>query len=378
MKNISNSHIYGLDAYRILSMMMITSLHVINQHYHLLDKDNPWPQFTCSILLYIISYCGVNCFALLSGFLLCDNKWEYDEKLFRKLTCLWIKVLLYFFIIWVIILIGGNLRLYPLRRQLTPRGVINALFIFTYFPWWYISAYMGLMLLLPLILKVLNVYDSYELLKISIVLFICYSVLPFVSRTSGALSLTDGYSTIWLLICFIFGAFLKRNIDSILKIQKINIIVFFIFCICVSIPLAFCLFMRHLGLSRWTIFLNYISPLCVLEAVCLLIFTYQLKPQNPKLCNLLVLSSTNSLGIYLFQCHPGIWSNFLMPGKFEVTDLYNMVIKILGGVTLICFIGIIFNICIEKIYQFFQLDKVLCGLSKYVTEKFFKTLRSKA
>ena len=73
---------YGLDLYRLLAMLMITALHVNYQQLNLMEHNVP----SVSSMGYLIEYicfCGVNCFALLTGFLF-KSKMNYDKKWFSK------------------------------------------------------------------------------------------------------------------------------------------------------------------------------------------------------------------------------------------------------------------------------------------------------
>ena len=71
----------GLDIYRILAMLMITALHINYQHCNLLNnRDLPGVLYYSGLIIEYICYAGVNCFAMLSGYLLGNTDGGFDRK----------------------------------------------------------------------------------------------------------------------------------------------------------------------------------------------------------------------------------------------------------------------------------------------------------
>ena len=191
-----------------------------------------------------------------------------------------------------------------------------------------------------------------------VVLFAVYSILSFISRGSGAICLNYGYSTLWLLTCFIWGATLRRYIHIINKMVYLNIILFYglIFSIC--IPYSFCLLMRILNLSGGTAFLYYTSPLCIIEAMLLLVVFSKIKNNNKYLQSTLKILSNNSLGTYLLQCHPAVYNNIIMKKDVECT-LSDALWKVPVSILIVCLVGTLLNIIIDKIMYIIKIDKYI-------------------
>ena len=87
---------YGIDLLRIVSMYMIVILHVLGQGGIL------WNVEVFSIKYYIIwfveifCYCSVTCYALITGYVMCDKKVKYNNILYLWLGVFFWSVLLTF------------------------------------------------------------------------------------------------------------------------------------------------------------------------------------------------------------------------------------------------------------------------------------------
>ena len=98
----TNNRNIGLDALRIISMIMVLTLHYLGKG-GLLDRNNTSEIYNIIyLLLETLSIVAVNCFILISGYFLCKS--EFKLKKFLKL---WGEVIFYSIIIYVIFVIIG-------------------------------------------------------------------------------------------------------------------------------------------------------------------------------------------------------------------------------------------------------------------------------
>lgn len=90
MENKSERN-YGIDLLRIVSMLMVVTLHILKRNL-LYNKDVEIFSMKYNILwiLEIMSYCAVNCYALISGFVGVKSKFKYSNILI-----LWLQVVFY-------------------------------------------------------------------------------------------------------------------------------------------------------------------------------------------------------------------------------------------------------------------------------------------
>lgn len=135
---------YGLDFLRILSMLMIIRLHAgsigglinINEGVDIYAVEIWFIQILCVV--------SVNIFVLISGYFLSNQEFRMS-RVFR----LWMQTLFYSVLIYLIMVMSG-------RTSFTIEGVIHALFPVTFRRYWFITAYIGMSLLAPLINKALE------------------------------------------------------------------------------------------------------------------------------------------------------------------------------------------------------------------------------
>lgn len=69
-----NSRNYGIDLLRIVAMFLVVILHILGQGGVLKAVESNEINFTVSWLLEIGAYCAVNCYALITGFVLFFRK----------------------------------------------------------------------------------------------------------------------------------------------------------------------------------------------------------------------------------------------------------------------------------------------------------------
>ena len=81
---------YGVDALRILAMYMIVILHVLGQGGILDAVRRGTGQYSVAWFMEIASYCAVNCYALISGYVGVKTKFRMSNILY-----LWLQVVFY-------------------------------------------------------------------------------------------------------------------------------------------------------------------------------------------------------------------------------------------------------------------------------------------
>lgn len=87
---ISPSRNYGIDALRIVAMMMVLILHLLASIDVLSLENHGSASYNVGWLLEIAAYCGVNCYALITGYVCCDGTFRYE-----RVVSLWFQVVFY-------------------------------------------------------------------------------------------------------------------------------------------------------------------------------------------------------------------------------------------------------------------------------------------
>ena len=73
---------YGIDLLRIVSMIMVVTLHIMNAGGVLGATERMSAKYELASLLQIMTYCAVNCYALISGYVGVNSKFKISNILF--------------------------------------------------------------------------------------------------------------------------------------------------------------------------------------------------------------------------------------------------------------------------------------------------------
>lgn len=346
----------GLDLYRLLAMLMITVLHV-NFFYLSLPHDARPTVYYAGWFIETICYCGVNCFALLTGYLSRPKQEGYDKKWFLKFFDFYGKTLIYCILVYALML--GILTQLNFSWQMLLR-------FFSVRCLWYWGAYLGLLLFMPLLSGIISRFSVREQILFFVVTFFVFSFLYPFKCSSPFYGFSNGYSAIWLMVCFCWGQVLQTLAPRILQWKHhtalliigavIGAVFPFLFFYGYSIP-AIARAASRFSLHKNS-FIDYLSPFCVLEAVCLLLLFSKIRIENPKVQKVIAFLSVYSFGIYLFQCHPVIWNEFIVQ-KTQVLRSGSQIVWRFAAVTLGLFAaGVISYFLVSKFYQLIRFSKV--------------------
>ena len=81
---------YGIDFLRIISMFMIVILHILGNGGILASVQTGSVKYHLTWFMEIASYCAVNCYALISGYV-----GIYSKHKLSNIFYLWIQVIFY-------------------------------------------------------------------------------------------------------------------------------------------------------------------------------------------------------------------------------------------------------------------------------------------
>lgn len=191
-----------LEKLRCLAMMMVVVLHFLGKG-NLLGDVTAREMGSVGVAAWVLeALCivAVNCYMLISGYFLCESSF----KLSRLLT-LYLQVWMYS--------VGVGLAAWALG--LVPAEEINThYFLSLLFPvsmghYWFMTAYLFLYLLLPLVGMAIRRMTKKQLNLVLIMLLgmfcVLKSVLPFRLEEDG-----QGYDFLWYLCVFLVAAYIRK------------------------------------------------------------------------------------------------------------------------------------------------------------------------
>ncbi len=285
----------NMDALRLVSMMMVTMLHALAKSDLLPFMGNDVPiNGWIAWVFEVFSISAVNIFMLISGYFLVTSRFKMG-RLFEIV----LQAVFYLAGASVIFLLLGkatseSANIYSLLQHFLP------IHMETY---WFISAYVILYMLLPLITSGAKTMSEKQLqgVIVCLLVFECVlkSILPFRLTMD-----TKGYSFLWYLILFLVGAKFRLYGFKVVKTAKRGWFVFLIstFLIFAEILVVSQIQTRTGRLKEIaTVSLEYNHILVLTAAVGIFVAFLHAKPCGERFGRLVHRISPYCLGVYLLQ-----------------------------------------------------------------------------
>lgn len=319
----------GIDFLRLVSMYMIVALHVLGVGGVIDSTSLDSVQYHIMYSIQISVYCCVNCFGLISGYVMVDKRVNY-----KKILKMWVQVLTYNVVITAVLyLIGG--------RDMTMWDILKSFFPIITNSYWYFSAYLGLVVVMPLLNIVISYLNKRQLEIVVLLTVIITSFMPTFLRVD-IFNVSSGYSSIWLIVLFFLGAYIKRYKEG-LKSKKVilvyvaGIIVIYIYKVIMDAATLF-----FWGESRFGgILLSYNSPIELIMSIALVIAFKNIK-LGACVTKLVRCWSPLAFGVYLVHTHPIFFQTYFKKsfGWIVHNNIFVMLLNYF------CVITLIFCVCL--------------------------------
>lgn len=281
---------YGIDALRLAVMLFVAALHIIGIGGIITGAELLSPQFLTAQLLRIAMLCAVDCYALISGFV----GWSKKPRL-SSVAMLWVRAVIY-----CIIITAFFSRSYVLDYK----TLLNAVLPVTTSQYWYLTAYVGLFVLMPLLDLAVQKMPQKELTWTLSGILILFCILP-ISPLTDAFYLHDGYSVLWLAVMYLLGGYLGKY-DVLSRLSgKVWGLVYVGAVLFAWAPRMIALWLKPIywSMAYGNILIEYTSPTIVLAAVSLLaLFSRMELPAAAQ--KAVTKLSPHAFGVYLLHAHP--------------------------------------------------------------------------
>lgn len=289
----------GIEILRIIATFMICLGHVnISIYFNVSEDSNLYP-YVCFMELACLY--GVNLFGLITGYVSVSNDWKV--KSFIKI---WFEVLFYTVI--------GLLIAYFCFPELYSRELIlQSIFPISKGTYWYISAYLGMLMLSPVLKMFINSLDNRKR-KIFLVILIGIAIYSFL--INDIYGFGWGYSASWLIYLYCLGGVLKY-----VEIPKFNIKIKRIF----QSKLILSLVYIFTVISNWALKLKFANNIyyigdriqrydnifILVGSIALFFLFSKIEISSKRLRKVIVFVSSTCLGIYLIQVNPVYWNQIV-------------------------------------------------------------------
>lgn len=326
---------YGLDLLRCFAMAMIMMLHTLSRS-GLLDLGPGSAKYEIVWFMEIFSYCAVNCFVMLSGYVSLHSKFRLS-----RIALLWLQVVFYNVGLTVIVqAVRGQWDVIQILRSFLPVSADG---------YWFFTQYFVLSFFMPFINKLVQTLTLRQNGYLVIAMLIFFSVMPMfyampvniIGEFNENLFLTGrGYSVLWFVVVYTCGAVLRRFIEEN-RFPKLHSVVWLGITILSDVVIwiihYFCVHATPKASQYFVV--AYTSPFVVIAAVGLVMFFSGLK--FGKASNkLIAFFSSGAFAVYLIHSHSLIYDIF----KEQVSPIADMrIIKMLPA--LLITIVFVFLVC---------------------------------
>lgn len=195
--DIPLSRNYGIDALRIVAMMLILVLHLLAATHVLPLAHHDSASYRVGWLLEIAAYCGVNCYALITGYVCCDRTFKYE-----RVVTLWFQIIFYTLGSLLLVLLFSP---HVIRFE----NVLKSFFPVLTVQYWYVTAYVGLFFFIPFLNALGRQLAKSQFQYLLITVFVLFSVVPTLLHRD-VFPVEGGYSVWWLGILYMLGMYIKK------------------------------------------------------------------------------------------------------------------------------------------------------------------------
>ncbi len=312
---------YGIDLLRLVAMFMVVVLHILGQGGVLSAFIPLSGHYEAAWFFEISSFCAVNCYALISGYVGVNARFRYSS-----IAVLWLRVFFYSILITALFTVFAP-------HMLDKHAWSHALFPVMKNQYWYFTAYFCLFFLMP-------VFNSgIRNMTLESAKSLCFGILAVFSVfhlifPNAKLGVDNGYGVMWISLMYIVGACIgkfgfKRNLSvwqawagywSFVLLTWLSKIVNEYFRISAGKELK--------GDGA---LVDYTSPTMVACAVCLLIAFERLRISDNQ-AKIISKLAPLSFSVYLIHAQPLIWEHLLKNRFFAFFELplWIMPVYVLG------------------------------------------------
>jgi len=262
---------------KVVAMLMVLIFHMLHGGGIVTSAARGVDYYSYQTLSALV-YVGVNCFVLVTGYF-------YSQKFkVKKLLYIYLDVLFYSFVIGFVFYLQGD-----------PFDWVRNIFVISVNRYWFVSAFVGLTLLAPLLAAGVNTLSVKDFRTILLILgfFMCVSTIIF---QSNMFDIKNGYTAFWLLYVYLVGAYIRKTDIQLNKWLALALYFSASFLTLCSIYLL-----------KRTIFMKYNSITVLFASIGLFLFFKNVNIKNDKLTKIIMFFSQSAFATYIIQSNPYIF-----------------------------------------------------------------------
>lgn len=347
--HIISERIYGLDLLRVLLSICVVTIHILHYGGFRSHADSSTLGFYFLWLWGIIIDCTVNCFAIITGFLLYIRGFKYTNI-----------IRLYLIVLYHGLLITlAFQQFYP--EFVTKSHWLQAMFPISQNEFWYFTAYSGVFFFAPILTSGMRSLSKKQATALVFSLVIIFSILPTLTNRDP-FGLDRGYSVLWILVMFLIGTYLGKYYDTF-RLKSSTLVSIFLGCI-----LFTCLGMIASVLNpsvNGNVLIEYTSPTIVLAAISVVLLFSSMKVSH-RVQRIAVFCLPFTFSTYLIHEHPLI-RQYLIYDRFVSVLSLPAVVQVISVLIISL---IIWGFCFfldyvrYSLFRFFKIDDMLLRMER--------------
>lgn len=334
---------YGVDIARIMAMFMVVVVHNFNKG-GVLNNTTSTLGFLSAYELFNISIVAVNIFAIITGYL-------YSGKGIKIQ-----RIVSLYFEVWFLSIF--SLVVYSLIFGLPKNiDIVKSFFPLLGGVYWYFNAYIGFVVIEPVLRYGLKHIGKTALLRVIVVILIFAGTVGFINKTAFQF----GYSTEWLVTLFLVGVLIKKYHVELETVKTKLLLIIALIGSVATLPFDY-FFQGQNGH-----FSNYTSPIIIIQSIVVFVLITRIKVKNPIFQKVLIMVSSLSFGVYLLDSSVVFYGYILKDLFKNITQNYTI------GITLIIVVGcsivfftafIAINYVREKIFKVLMINQLIINIAR--------------
>lgn len=359
-EQLTKARNYGIDLLRIVAMFMVLFLHILGNGGILFELEPLSAHGITAWFFEIAAFSAINCYGIISGYVGISSRYKYSN-----FAVLWLQVAFYS----VIITFVYHLR-YP--ALVSSNDLIGSFFPVCNQKYWYVTAYAGLFIVIPLLNAAVHSLSKKQLKLTLAAMFISFSLLPSVF-VKDIFMTGWGYGMLWLMFLYLIGAYAKLY-GFFKSSKRLSAVIYFS---CVIFSWGFKVWEeaassagKYADLASGAI-AQYTSPPMLISGLCIFVFFSQLNIGKTAK-KLIGIIAPCSFGVYIIHAHPLLWDRLITYRYAQYIEYNPFIMMLLVFLTAVCMFlvlaaidfvrGMIFKLIkIKPLLQKAE-DKLLKGL----------------
>lgn len=371
LKPVDPKRNYGIDALRILSMLMIAVHHIISHGGLMRSRDMFSVGYDALVFLELAVLCAVNCYVLISGYV-----GLYSRHKYSSIAALWLQVFFYSAGITLLFLI------------FKPDAVDGVTLFRSFIPalgreYWFFTSYFILFLIMPMLNIAVNSLSRrrLEIMLLTLIVFIgVFGSVYDAYFGSDVFLVNRGYAPWWMAVIYMVGAYIRKY-DVFGKVKKSRFLIVFFATVAVSLALK--LLVQSYVLNQYgslkynTLFYKYTSlNICICAASLFLFF--RKTDFKAGASRIIAFLAPMTFSVYLIHDHPLI-RKYVIQKKLGFISKMNTPLMLLTAVGVAVGIYLICSaIDLLRLYLFkwLKVKPRLAKLEEHIKDRLSRPKRS--